>query len=789
MIEKFSKIDNFAIYKNFDWDTNVLSGDGSISNFKKLNIIYGRNYSGKTSLSKILRSFEKQELPKNYINPQFSISLKDSSILTNDQIVDHNLDLCIYNKDFVIDNLKFLVSEDGEITPFAIMGEKNIEIEKKINDITKELGSIENKQGLLFEQSSFLQLYESKNTEVEQDRNSIKDLLRNKARSIKENAALYENVNYRINNIESDIEYIEDHNISLLDEIEVQKLHKIIDEINKNEVHSRSYNFPNALVIEESIKNLVEYKVIPSKAINDFINNPSLQTWAKEGIRLHKEKRNTCGFCFQELPANIWAMYNDHFNKESDELALKLKNNKERLQGLIKEISNNLFLEKDLFFSSFHAELSVIKELWEKLNDYYTDFLSEMIKQIESKEKNIFENMVFTPIFTAPETNGEELNRKIQNIIKKHNEKRNTLDQDKINARETLRYNEVNKYISDIQYYKLYEKIDEKEQEKLKAKSSFETINNIVERKQSEIQILKNQMKDERLAADKVNEYLGNYFGNNSLKIEYVDQEDNLTFKIKRGTEQAFNLSEGECSLISFCYFMAKLDDIGYEDKNLIIWIDDPISSLDNNHVFFVYSLIESRLAKTINYEQLFISTHNIDFLKYLKKLTSPKLTFTTRKGTKQTEPDVGYFLIERIENESKIMVMPKYLRKYTTEFNYLFHQIQICAEMESMDSNYESFYSFGNNLRKFLEAYLFYKYPNNTNIIVKLRRFCRGDDSATALINRVDNELSHLEEIFDRSIRPIDIPEIPKLAKYVLNKIKEHDEDQYDALMKSIKK
>jgi len=81
----------------------------------------------------------------------------------------------------------------------------------------------------------------------------------------------------------------------------------------------------------------------------------------------------------------------------------------------------------------------------------------------------------------------------------------------------------------------------------------------------------------------------------------------------------------------------------------------------------------------------------------------------------------------------------------------------------------------------------LFYKYPIQQDIKVKLGLFFRDDQAAIELTNRLDNELSHLEEIFDRSMRPIEIPEIPKLANYVLSIIKEKDRSQYDALLKSI--
>ena len=52
-----------------------------------------------------------------------------------------------------------------------------------------------------------------------------------------------------------------------------------------------------------------------------------------------------------------------------------------------------------------------------------------------------------------------------------------------------------------------------------------------------------------------------------------------------------------------------------------------------------------------------------------------------------------------------------------------------------------------------------------------------------------MNNELSHLEEIFERGMMPIDIPELKKVAQFILDKIKENDNDQYEALLESIGK
>jgi len=53
--------------------------------------------------------------------------------------------------------------------------------------------------------------------------------------------------------------------------------------------------------------------------------------------------------------------------------------------------------------------------------------------------------------------------------------------------------------------------------------------------------------------------------------------------------------------------------------------------------------------------------------------------------------------------------------------------------------------------------------------------------------LREVSNELSHLEESFDRGMKPIDVAEISKLAKFVIKKMSENDLEQLNALLKSI--
>jgi len=130
---------------------------------------------------------------------------------------------------------------------------------------------------------------------------------------------------------------------------------------------------------------------------------------------------------------------------------------------------------------------------------------------------------------------------------------------------------------------------------------------------------------------------------------------------------------------------------------------------------------------------------------------------------------------------------MPSYLADYVTEFNYLFHQIHRCANAEITNTNadYSLFYNYGNNARKFLEAYLYYRYPNKEE--GRLERFFGSDALAASLVDRVNNEYSHLEGAVERSEQPVDIPEMKRSAEFILKKIQERDPEQYQALVDSM--
>ena len=784
MIKKIKSIHNYAVFDDFDWDSNIRDKGNNVVEFKKINILYGHNYSGKTTLSRIFRTFEKGCMHEKYLTAQFELEHSGATNLSHETLGACPYVIRVYNKDFVGENLRYLTDEEGSIKPFAILGEENVEIKKQIEEKEKTLGNEEEKTGLRYELKIKGDKHRAKQVERTSKQNILDDKLRQKANDDIKRNSLYNEVTYNITKINDDIKILKSEPRPLLEHKEIDEKKRLLKEQVKNNIQTLSVIIPSFPAIHDEAENLVSKEIKPTESIQDLINNALLQEWVRTGIEHHKGKRSNCAFCGGRLPVNLWEKLDAHFSKESEELRYSIRDHialidqeKEKIKGILK-------LEKTQFYSVIQGRFDEKKKEWDGEIKLYCSNMDVMSAELRKREKDIFKTRKISKLVDNA-IKIQELQNSFNDLITENNNKSNTLPNDQTLAKLQLRLDEVAKFIRDIGYDDEQKRIKELTDEENELNKTTMELLEKIKTIEAETDGLKIRLTDERKGADKVNEYLNHYFGHKSLKLVAIEKEENsgFHFQIMRGGEVAHNLSEGECSLVAFCYFMAKLEDIDTKNKELILWIDDPVSSLDSNHIFFVFGLVENAIAKPVKqtdgtniykYKQMFISTHNLDFLKYLKRLSHPK-------------NNIEYFLIESGEKESRLRLMPDYLRNYVTEFNYLFHEIYKCTDKNNAHVEHTCFYNFGNNLRKFLEAYLFYKYPVNMPIEGKLKLFFEDDETAVALTNRIANELSHLYEIFDRGMRPLEIPEISKVANYVLDRMKEKDGEQLKALLESI--
>jgi wobble nucleotide-excising tRNase len=796
-------IASFGSFQGLEWKKTVRDSGKNVKPFQRLNILYGRNYSGKTTLSRVFRSLETRKLPLNYVGSSFTVYGEKGNV-AHTGLAGHDYDVRVYNRDFVTDNLSFLVNQEigGVIKTFAIVGEQNKEIDDAIAAIEAKLGSVEGKAGLRFD-------LEAKRKERDRAKSAhitassgLDDKLRSHAaEKIKKNPNFRSPV-YNIEHIRRDIATTsKPWFVALTTEEQAGRI-KLLKQEALPDITDTLVVALKLDSLTATAEPLLSKAITPTKAIEELLKDSALQLWVKQGMAHHREKRSTCAFCRQDLPHDIWQVLDEHFSKESGELETSLDAAITSVTNEIGTIAGLNTFTGAQFYADERTAFEVSSKALSQALAVYKKDLESLKKSLETRKNNLFQPAALkTPSHDALEI--AKYVADINALIATSNSKTATLERDKTAARDALRLADVFAFADAITYDTELARIATLKAASDTAGTVFTDAEKEIRDAETEVQALRAKQKDERKGAERVNALLNNFFGHDGIKLEARDGADKATvkFEITRNGKSAYNLSEGECSLIAFCYFIAKLDDPESKGKDLIIYIDDPISSLDGNHIFFMFSLIESLITKPVKkpdgsnsyrYKQLFISTHNLDFLKYLKRLSIPMKKLPAAEGVKaKSVSDHEHFMIERNGASSSIMLMPSYLKDYITEFHYLFHQIYKCKDQAAAAENHEPFFGFGNNLRKFLEAFLFFKFPyhdDKNDSFERIKKFFgEEEDTAVALVNRLNNEFSHLEAVPDRGFKPVEIPEIAKVANYVLDKIYASDKVQYNSLLKSI--
>lgn len=787
MIKKFTTIKDMAVFHNFMWDNSVIDIQGCVQQFSQVNIIYGRNYSGKTTLSRMIRSFETGRLSEKYGSCSFTIET-ETTTLSEQNYQDKTILVRVFNDDFVRENLAFVIDQSSTIAPFAVLGEDNERIEEKIRSIIDELGSdIDGKRTGLYAdkeaaQKKFLDIEGKLNTTVS-SLNSKKNIkATDREIGIKYNSERFGNQNYNIRNLNGDIDTVLSDTYSPLDSVQIKQYEKYLTE---REVASpaeiQSFD-PRIQDIALYVVELCERSINSSNKIQELLNDIVLQEWVKQGLSYNKGSEY-CAFCGQPITDKRWKELFSHFDEESEKLNKELLAVKESIEVEKKHIENGFRPNCDEFYSDYKDEINSLIKRYQEESGKYVASLNALSELVKCRISSLYQPVKYD--ISIPKFSFSQIFKEYSDIRMKSIAHAAGITSRKTEAQKQLRLAEVYNFVLSIGYREIVSKIEKLKLEKITAQEELDKANKIIERKHLEVLSLRRQQNDEEKGAIKVNKYLHTFFGHRYLslvaKIEGQDDQKQVYFEIERNGEKAFHLSEGEKSLIAFCYFIAKLDDVETMGKHPIIWIDDPISSLDSNHIYFIYSLITQEILEKDCYEQLFITTHNLQFLKYLRVLSINN--HSKEKGVQRKN-----FLIDRRGDTSVLKLMPHYLKAHGTEFNHWFACIFQCANQnEITDENIYLFESFGNNARKFLETYLYYRYPDKKDFNNHLKRFFGDENIPQILVRKVSDEQSHADGDLEIHDLPFDEPETIGAAKQILERLEVIDQEQYEALVESI--
>lgn len=367
-IKKISEIRNFSIFKDFNWDENLSLENGQTYDFKDINIFYGRNYSGKTSLSKIIRSLEKKELPLKYDNPNFKIKLFDDTEITQSTLQNFQYPIHVYNSDFVKENLKFIHNEDENIESFSVtLGGDNQQIFARIQTLKDELGSNEEnaETGLSLKIKNKKDELDKASKKHQNAKEVLETDLRSKAsgnpESIRSQPNLFGDQDYNIRKLkERDIPLVLESGYQTLDsdkELEYRNILNQRELANPSILATYNLNFQSIIT---STNDILRSVVGSSDKIDELKNNPSLNSWVQTGHPLHND-RTTCAFCNNEISIERRKELANHFDEETDKLRNRIADEIKSLNNLLSDRQLNISFDITTYYRQYYPELSQLQ--------------------------------------------------------------------------------------------------------------------------------------------------------------------------------------------------------------------------------------------------------------------------------------------------------------------------------------------------------------------------------------------------------------------------------------------
>ncbi len=679
-IKRITKIKKTGILQNLD-GSNLSSPD---LNFKEIHLIFGWNGTAMTALSRILRCYEVggvcSKLQK-YTELECDIELDDGTRLSQNNF-STNQQIRVFNKDFVEENIFQDKEQDGgNVRALFYFGKEKIEL-------TKERKEREEKKAV------------SDNLEkAYQARINAKDkFATDTAKEIKDSLlGIKEFQHYFKNSFTAAFGVLKDK--VLRSEVQIDKLKLPELDFEKKLKTVKSFEALKAWIEDikngaskissvylDSLTEILERTVSIQKTIEKLKTDYQLSNWVQAGIVIHKDRNSAeCEFCGQKLPADRISDLEQHFNKDYTALVTLVSEKVKELKELkIKE------------------EAKIPDEDTKKLAGSLNGLLDKLIDKVESKQRNILEKQIleesdkveFIEGFINVKSSAEEISKKISNIAKE-------LEVSLV----AEHFNEYDKKNTDIQ--------DDETKKKL-LKAEIEALDKTIREGEKSI-------KDFKLPAEKINKDLERFLGHSELKFE--DKEDEykeVYYEIKRNNEVAFNLSEGEKTAISLIYFLSKLGEDGFDLSKGLVFIDDPISSMDSQFLYsayaFIVAAIEEDTGGTLKVGQFFLSTHNYDFFnlfkkKYWKNIKRRCDLYMLRV---KIDPIVG-----RCAN---IYELDKLLKSFDSDYQYLYSRlIEFEKATETEQGDLEKIYYYPNIARRVLETFLSFKFPAKTDLQAKV--------------------------------------------------------------------
>ena len=697
MIQRILRMRDFDIYRDFS------GGDQSgVPEFKTRNLIYGWNYSGKTNLSRLFQTLQFPDRPLPYAGCRFRAQFGAAEVSEINRIAP--CPIRVFNRDYIDANF-----QHGHTAPAVfIVGEENLALRDRLNKL----------QGA---QEQLVQRWQGRQGQIETIEDQLSTVGTERAGTVRQVLGVND---FRRPDLQTRVTQVRD--APAAHQLSNEVLQATIATFRSGDQFTEvallaPHLLPDLRPEIETVRGLLG-RTASFDAIEGLRENAQLEDWLRTGLGLHAAA-GVCQFCEGDLPEERLNALRRHFSTASQDLLNAVNQAIARLQNLrfdpprlepmqlLQEIRDQARAELE--------SLAFWLEWAETARDSFVAALEQKRTALETGLE-----------WTGPEDRlgeGPETVEALNQCIRQHNESVHNIGPVRRQARTTVECHFAAVFFAE-------QNVAEREADIAHLRRRIGHAQRAQRRLRTAAEQIAEQIDRTTRGKQRFMELVAFLLRGSDIHVESRAERE---FQLMRGTVPAEKLSEGEKTAIAFAYFLTSLEGEGEDIENTIVYVDDPISSLDSNHVYAVYALITERLQSA---RQLFVSTHNSEFFSLLKGLWL---------GRGPLESGSEAFYVRRqadaIGSFADLEPLPRLLRKFKSEYEFIFAQLHSFSSAQA-PSDHEV-YTAPNLLRRFLEAYLGFRKPCTAAWHEKLDMLLDSAEECRE-VHKLLDDASHLQNM-----------------------------------------
>lgn len=648
---------------------------------QRLNIVYGRNGSGKSSLAKAIYDYAHDEQNKTFeiaFSPELTEEAKSR--------------IFVYSEDFVIDNVK--LAKDG-LNQIVMIGEQ-VDFSDKEDELKKELFSIAEKL------SGQKDLLESKNESISKaEKKLLVTIKGDYAKREKEFRNLNRNPNVNLETIK-DI-------YNLKNQATSYNIYNLVTDMENGtkimrgtvDVQKVIWNTPSCTApdILDECSSILERKIQQvelndrDKLLISILADSELSHYANNAKSVLIDRHATvCPLCMQPLSTHTLTDLEEQIKRVLNKDVENYQSEITRATCLLHDIDDTA---PAFPIDKYDNDINLFKKAVADVNRT----LEEIRQRLHLKSNNPFNSE--KPLDLDSIRNiYNSCSKSCQKLLSDIDEFNKNLDERKTLENDLKKKNQILAYLENKADFDTYF-------ENLSAIEILKTDIKNQERKQKETE---NQLRDiesrrnqTKIAIDFINTCLASvFFDKNRLLLE--DAGGKFILKSRGNPVSPYSVSTGERNIIGLAYFFASIfentsQSNRYNNPFLIV-IDDPITSFDQDNRLGVMALLKEQLTKLLvknDDSKVLVMSHDQRTIDMLVSLNSSIENYIKHKSG-QTGHDDCY--IYELHKRARRKTNSKTKNEYSQMLAFLY-SFACDKEPEKIE-----YVGIGNTIRRVLESF-----------------------------------------------------------------------------------